>query len=203
MIPAKHNCIQMFEKFDCFEIFVVTIFIGNPFPIFLAVIQIQHGCNRIDTQTVYVAFLYPEKCISDQEVFDLRPAVVVNLRSPIRVLSLSRVFMFINSRSVKVCKSVCILREMCRNPVKNNTYLVAMKIIDHIFEIFCCSVAGSRCIITGYLIAPGAIKRVLCNSHKFDMGIAHFLYISSQLMCQFAIIVKSRIILILCFMFLP
>ena len=203
MIPAKHNCIQMFEKFDCFEIFVVTIFIGNPFPIFLAVIQIQHGCNRIDTQTVYVAFLYPEKRIGDQEVFDLRPAVVVNLRSPIRVLPLSRVFMFINSRSVKVCKSVCILREMCRNPVKDHTDLITVKIINHIFEIFCCSVAGSRCIITGYLIAPGAVKRVLCNSHQFDMGIAHFLHISSQLMCQFAIIVKSWIVLILCFMFLP
>ena len=141
MIPAKHNCIQMFEKFDCFEIFVVTIFIGNPFPIFLAVIQIQHGCNRIDTQTVYVAFLYPEKCISDQEVFDLRPAVVVNLRSPIRVLSLSRVFMFINSRSVKVCKSVCVLREMCRNPVKNNTYLISVQIIHHILKVLCCTIS--------------------------------------------------------------
>ena len=78
-----------------------------------------------------------------------------------------------------------------------------MKMVNHIFEIFCCSVAGGRCIITGYLIAPGAVKRMLCDSHQFDMGIAHLLHISSQLMCQFAIIVKARIVLILCFMFLP
>ena len=65
MIPAKHNCIQMFKKFDRFEIFIIAIFIGNPFAVLLAVIQIQHGCNRIDTQTVYVALLYPEKRIGD------------------------------------------------------------------------------------------------------------------------------------------
>ena len=44
---------------------------------------------------------------------------------------------------------------------------------------------------------------MLCNSHKFYMSISHLFDIGRQFMCKFTVIIKSRIILILCRMFLP
>lgn len=49
-----------------------------------------------------------------------------------------------------------------------------MQIINKIFKLFRCSVAGGRCVIARYLIAPGTVKRMLCNSHQLYVGIAHF-----------------------------
>ena len=44
---------------------------------------------------------------------------------------------------------------------------------------------------------------MFCNSHKFNVGISHLFYIGSQLMSQLSVIIESRIVFILCFMFLP
>ena len=203
VVSSKYNGIQMFEEFYCFKVLVITVLIGNPLAIFLAIIQIEHRCNCIYTEAVYMAFLDPVQCVGDQEVLDFRTSVIVDLGSPVRMLTLSRVFMLIDSSSIEIGKSMCILREMSRNPVEYNTDLVSVQVIHHIFEILCSTIPGSRCIISCYLISPGSVKWMLCNSHKFYMSISHLFDIGRQFMCKFTVIIKSRIILILCRMFLP
>ena len=66
-----------------------------------------------------------------------------------------------------------------------------MQIINKIFKLFRCSVAGGRCVIARYLIAPGTVKRMLCNSHQLYVGIAHFFYVIGKRMCELNVIVKS------------
>ena len=59
-----------------------------------------------------MAFLDPVQCVGDQEDLDFRTSVIVDLGSPVRMLTLSRVFMLIDSSSIEIGKSMCILREM-------------------------------------------------------------------------------------------
>ena len=150
-----------------------------------------------------MALFYPVECIGDQEILNFRAAIVVNLGSPVRMLSLSWIRMLIYSGAVKIYKSMSVFREMCRYPVKDNADLILMEIIDHIFEILRCSVTGGRCIISGYLISPGTIKRMLRNSHKLYMSISHFFYISCQGLGKLTVIVKAVLIVLCPRMFLP
>ena len=50
---------------------------------------------------------------------------------------------------------------------------------------------GGRCVITGHLIAPGTVKRMLCDSHQFHMGIAHIFYIFYERMGKLLIAVET------------
>ena len=154
MISSKYNGIQMFEKLNCFKVFVITIFISNPLAILLSIIQIKHRCYCINTKSVYMTLFNPVECIGNQEVFDLRTAIVINLGSPVRMFSLSRIFMFIYCCTVKICEALCIFRKMCRYPVQNNSNLITVQIIDHILEILNRTITGGWCIISCDLISP-------------------------------------------------
>ena len=141
VISSQNYGIQMFEKFNSLQILIFSILICHPFSVFFSIIKIKHRSNCIYTKTIYVTLLHPEKRIRNKEVFHLRSSVIINLCSPVRMLTLSRIFMLIYSRSVKVCKPMCIFRKMSRNPVKNDTDFLSMKIIHQIFEILRCSVS--------------------------------------------------------------
>ena len=141
MISSQNNGIQMLEKFNGFQILVFAVFICHPLSVFFSVIKIKHGGNCVYAKTVHVTLLHPEKCVRNKEVLHLRSSVIINLCAPVRVLSLSRIFMFIHSRSVKVCKTVRVFREMSRNPVKNDADFLSVQIIHQVFEILRCSVS--------------------------------------------------------------
>ena len=51
--------------------------------------------------------------------------------------------------------------------------------------------SGSRRIISRYLISPGAIKRMLCNTNQLHMRISHIFYIIYQSMRKFSVIIIS------------
>ena len=55
-----HDAVQMAEKFNSFQILVITIFVGNPLPLFLSIIEIKHGCNRINTDSINMELTDPE-----------------------------------------------------------------------------------------------------------------------------------------------
>ena len=71
-----------------------------------------------------------------------------------------------------------------------------MEVIDHPSKILRRTVTGRRSIISGHLIAPGAVKRIFRNSHQFDMRIAHLFDIGTERFCKFAVCIKPRIFLI-------
>ena len=155
----------MLEKRDRFQILITAVLVRHPLPVLLPIVQIEHRCYRIHTQSVHMIMLNPEQCIGDQEILHLRLAVVENLRPPIRMLALSRICIFKCRRSVKVRQPMRILWKMRRYPVQDHTDAIPVQIIDHIGKILRCPVTGSRRIISGYLIPPGSVKRVLRNPH--------------------------------------
>ena len=181
----------MLEKRDRFQILIAAVLVRHPLPVLLAVIQIQHRCHRIHTKPVHMIVLNPEQCIGDQEILHLRLAVVENLRPPVRMLSLSRIRIFKCRRTVKISQSMGILWKMRRYPVQDHTDAIPVQIINHIGKILRCPVTGSRRIISGYLIPPGSVKRMLCNPHQFYMSVSHLFHIICDRMCELAICIKS------------
>ena len=148
-------------------------------------------------------FLNPIQGICDQEALNLALGIVEYFCSPLRMLAHSGIGIFKQCLAVKICQTMGILWKMGRYPVQNDTDLIAMQHVDQICKILRCSVTGGRCIIAGYLIAPGAVKRMLCDSHQLHMSIPHILYVFCQLMSKLTVIVKSVFILIFHCMFSP
>ena len=68
----------MFKELDCLKILVSAVNIRNPLSIFFTIVQIQHGSNRVHTESVHMIILYPHECTSDQEVLDLILAVILS-----------------------------------------------------------------------------------------------------------------------------
>ena len=103
------------------------------------------------------------------------------------MFALSRVSVFEERLTVKICKAVGILREMSRNPVQDDTDPLFMHIVYEIFELLRSTIAGGGSIVAGYLVAPGAIVGMLGNSHQLYVGIAHFFDVGGQFRCRLLI----------------
>ena len=144
----------MAEKFNGLQILVFPIFVGNPFTVISSVVQIQHGGNGINAESVYMIKIDPVKGVRDQKVFYFIFCVIEYLGAPVRMFSLSRISIFIKRFAVKIGQSVGILREMGGNPVENHADALFMHVVDKIHEILWASVAGCGSVIAGHLISP-------------------------------------------------
>ena len=102
LIALLHDGVQMFQELYSFQILIAAVQIGHPLSILLAVIQIQHGSHRIDTDTICMVLFYPIQRIGDQIVTHFRPAVIIDQRPPMRMETLSRILMLIQACPVKV-----------------------------------------------------------------------------------------------------
>ena len=94
----------MLEKFNSLQVLVTAIFVRDPLSVFL--IQVQHGCHCIHTQTVYMELFDPVQCVRDQEILDFVFSIIKDLGTPVRMLSLTWVRMLVDTGSVKLCQSV-------------------------------------------------------------------------------------------------
>ena len=193
----------MTEEFNGLQVFIFSILVRNPLALLPSIVQIQHGSHSVYPQAVYMIFLNPEQCIGDKEVFHFIFAIVKDLGTPVRMFSLSGVCVFVSRGSIEVCQSMGVSGEVGGNPIQDDADLISVHIIDKITEILGSAIAGGRRIITCYLIAPGAVKGMLCDSHQFYMSIAHFLDIVRKSMGQLPIIIKSLILFVFPGMFFP
>ncbi len=180
----------MLQKFYCFQILVAAVHIRNPLTVFLSVIQIEHRCHRVHADTVCMVFFCPEQSVRNQEIFYFRTAVIVNQSPPVRMPALPRVKMLIKACPVKCAHAERIPRKMRWNPVQDHADSLLMHIIHKIHKIFRRTAAAGRRIISGNLIAPGRVKRMLHNRHQFHMGIAQLFNIFCQHRRNFPVIVK-------------
>ena len=170
--------------------------IGCPFPRFSSVVQIEHRCHRINTQSVNVEFFDPEHCTGNQEALHFRTSKIKNSGSPMRVFPFLNILIFITLGTVKLIQSLFVLWKMCWDPVHNNTDIVFMHLVDKVHEVLWGTITGSGCKISGYLITPGWVKRVFGNWHQFHVSISHVLDIRCQFIRTFAVIKKLSILIL-------
>ena len=180
VLPPGDHGIQVLEELNRLEVLVAAVFVRAPLTALSAVVQIEHRCDGIDPESVYMVFVHPVERIRNQEVLDLGLAVIKNLGAPVRMLALSRIGVLVERLSVEIRKAEGIPREMRRHPVKNHADARRVQCVDKSLKFRRAPVAGSRRVVAGHLIAPTPVKRILRNAHEFHMGIAHVLDIGRE-----------------------
>ena len=58
-----HLAVDFLDEVNRFEILIATIDVRQPLTIAASIIEIQHGCNRINPDTINMIFFRPVKCI--------------------------------------------------------------------------------------------------------------------------------------------
>ncbi len=184
----------MLEELNRLQIFISAVLVGHPLSVLLSVVKIKHGSHRVHPDSVNMKFLNPVQDIGYQKILNFRLFIIENFGSPVGVLALSRVGMLKNTLSVKPSKPMGVRGKMSRHPVQYHAYFILVQFINQIHKILRLAVTGRRRIISRHLISPGAVVRILGDSHKLNMGIFHFLQIFHDSVGKFPIIVKPLLL---------
>ena len=99
-------------------------------------------------------FVCPIHSGGDKKAFNLVSAVVKNSCAPFLVLALFHIAVFIKRLSVKFIKSVSVLWEMSRHPVKYNADSCLMAFVNKIHKVLGNTVARGGSKISRNLISP-------------------------------------------------
>ena len=129
----------------------------------------------------------PEQCIGDQEISHLITAAIEYQGIPILLYTLPRISMFIEMGSVEGLEGKRVLWKMGRDPVKDNTQSCGVAAVHEVHQVVWCTEPGGRGIVTGDLIAPGAVKRVFGQGEELDVIEPHLLHIGDELFGCFPI----------------
>ncbi|OPZ67730.1 MAG: hypothetical protein BWY83_02530 [bacterium ADurb.Bin478] len=186
-IIVKDHLVELFNEIDGLQIFPAAEGVGNPLPLLAGIIQIEHAGHRVHPHAVHVIFFKPEDQIGDQKIAHFVAAVIENQRAPILVLALARVRVLVQMRAIEPGQTMAVAREMGGNPIDDHADVVGVQIIDEILKILRRAETGSGRIITGDLIPPGSVQRMLGNGQKLHVGVAHSEQILGELVRQLPI----------------
>jgi len=142
------------DELDGFEILSTAITVRYPFSVLTRIIEIEHGSNSIDPQTVDMILIEPEQGTANKKITHLLAAVIVDQRTPFGVGSLAGVLMLIKRGTVEIGKTVGIFWKMGRHPVKQDANLILMADIDEIHKIVGNTVSACHTEGTCNLVAP-------------------------------------------------
>ncbi len=70
--------------------------------------------------------VHPEKGVAYEKILHFIPAIIKNVTFPIRMKTLSWIFMFVKVCSVKIGQPMFIGREMGWDPVQDHPYIILM-----------------------------------------------------------------------------
>ena len=120
-----------------------------------------------------MVFVNPEHGAGYQEALHLVAAIVKLAGSPLGMLPLLDVLIFIAEVPVKFIQPVSVLGEVGGNPVHNHANALLVHDVHKLHKILRPAVPGGGGKVSAALIAPGAVKGVFCNGQQLHMGVAH------------------------------
>src|SRR5258708_10226347 len=89
--------------------------------------------------------------------------------------------------SVKLGQTVGVLGKMSRHPIKDHTNVALVAPVHEITKMTCVAVTASGRVVTGNLVAPRTVERMLSHGHQFDMGKATVFDIGNQSIAKLSI----------------
>ena len=90
-------------------------------------------------------------------------------------------------------QAVGVLGEMRRNPVQDHADARLVQPVHQIQEIVPAAIARGRRIVTGHLVAPGAVKGILRDPHQLHMSVAHLQDVIREQVRQFPVGVEVAV----------
>src|ERR1039458_1351933 len=114
----------------------------------------RHGRLSIHSEAIDVVFAQPELRIRDQERAHLIAAVIEDQRSPIAMLALARIGVFVQRSSIKEGQAMRVFREVSGYPVDDYSQPCLVAAIDEIHEVLRVTEPGRRRIVACDLVVP-------------------------------------------------
>ena len=102
--------------------------------------------------------------------------------------SLPRIGMLVQVGPVEVDQAVRIGGKVRRHPVEDHADALLMQMIDEVHEVLRRAIARGRGEISGGLIAPGPVERVLGDRHQLDVREPHAQHVVGKLRRDFPVV---------------
>ena len=194
-VTAEHRRVALLQEGDGLQVFLAAVDVLLPFAVAAVVVEVKHAGHSVDAQAVDVVLLNPEQRAGDQEALHLRHAVVEHHRAPLFMLAAAGVGVLIAGRAVKHVQAVAVLGEVGGHPVQNDADAGLVELVHKSHKVMRRAVAAGGGKVTGDLVAPAAVKRILGDGQKLHMGIAHLLDVRDQLVGQLGVVVGHALLL--------
>ena len=147
--------------------------VGTPRAALPVVVQIQHGRHRVHPQAVDVVLPQPVGRGGQQEAAHLGLAEVKHPRAPSGVLPFQGIAILVQAGAVELDEPVAVLAEVGGHPVQNDAQPRLMQGIHQRHEVVRRSVAAGRSEVSGTLIPPAVVQRVLRHRQQLHEVVAH------------------------------
>mmetsp|Transcript_7784 Transcript_7784/g.22271 ORF Transcript_7784/g.22271 Transcript_7784/m.22271 type:complete len:272 (-) Transcript_7784:697-1512(-) len=135
--------------------------VGNPFAILAVEVAVQHCRHSVDTHAVNVVAIDPEQGGAEQVRTDLILCEVENTCSPLHMLALPWVFVFVSRRPVVIHQGPLVLAEVGGDIVHDDPDAGLMQRIHEEFEIFGGAQLGIARIMACHLVSPRTFVGVM------------------------------------------
>ena len=137
-------------------------------PEFSAFDEVEHRRDGVHAQAVDVVTVEPEQRARDEVVEHLRAPKVEHRGAPVRMEALPRVGVLVEGGAVEMREAVRVHRKVGGHPVEDHADAVLMHVIDEIHEIFRATKPTRRREVTGHLVSPRNIERMLRHRHQLE-----------------------------------
>src|SRR5262249_52436041 len=134
-VLAVAELVEAFQELDGVQVFIAPEGVGDPFPRFAGIVEVEHGGDGIDSESVDVVAIEPEQGITEEEISDLGAAVVEDLGAPVAMFAQPGIGMLVEMRAIKVAKAVNVVGEVSGNPVEDHSIAMAVQGVDEVSEI--------------------------------------------------------------------
>ena len=158
--------------------------VGNPLIGRTAVISIEHGGHRINSQTVNPIAFDPKKGVAHQKITDLMTPPVVNQGIPVPMKTFLGVRVLVEGCAIESSHGMGIGWKVSGNPVEYQLQTGFMDRLNKSQKRRRRAVTRCWCVETGGLISPGGIERMLMNGKQFDVGKTHLHNIGHEVLCK-------------------
>ena len=175
---AANVVAQLLQEPDGLEVLAAAVPVGQPLARLAAIIQVQHGRDRVDAQSVGMKFVEPVQRARAQECAHFVATVIEDVAVPFRVKAEPTVSVLVKVGAVEIDQSMFVARKVRRDPVEDHADAVRVKLVDETLQILRRPVARRRREVTGALIAPGAEEWMLHDGQQFDVREAKFVHVA-------------------------
>src|SRR2546421_11534069 len=103
--------VDVAQKIDRRNILATAELVGNPCAAAPSVVQVKHCGDGVHAQAVGMILVEPEHGVAQQEIVNFPAAIVEDERAPVGMLSLARVGMLVEMRSVEISQTCFVLRK--------------------------------------------------------------------------------------------
>ena len=183
---------QLAQERNRVQVLATAVAVRHPAPCGPRVVEVEHAGNGINAQPVDVELVQPIQRVGNKEVADLGAPVVEDVGTPVGVLALAGVGMFVEGGAIEAGEAPLVLREVRGHPVDDHADAAAVENIDHRPQLVGCAVARSWRVVATDLVAPRATERMLGDRQQLDVGEAERDHMVGQLRAELDVIVHAR-----------